>query len=96
MPLNTSPDYFYFILNKDYDAPYYEYLPEEFRKKGTIFWASEEDIPAYEAKRFVEGRDDFVIILEDNRFCLNFETSYFDCLNIEKLKKHGEKHAFNL
>ena len=91
MPLICNENMAYFVLTKIYKGNHSNYFPEIYNKVGNIFSINLMDSDLTRFKKFMNGENVF-LHFDNNMFGGNFESDYFECINIERVKKFVEEN----
>ena len=75
--------YAYFRLKRYYDGNQSQNLRECYKRSNTIFWVRI-DKEFNDLDSFLQG-EDICLILEDNAFGINFDSSYFELINRDEV-----------
>lgn len=91
MPLICNKNMAYFVLTKIYKGNHSSHFPEKYNEVGNIFSIDLKEYDVDRFKKFLNGENVY-LHPDDNLFQGNFESDYFECINIERIKKFVEEN----
>ena len=91
MRLICNENMVYFVLTKRYVGNHFRHFPEIYNEVGSIFSINFQYTGVVELKKFL-NRENVFLHPDNNMFGGNFESDYFECINIERVKKFVEEN----
>lgn len=91
MPLICNKNMAYFVLTKIYTGNHAHHFPKIYNEVGNIFSINLMDSDSTRFKKFLNG-ENVSLHFDNNMFEGNFDSDYFECINIERIKKFVEEN----